>query len=474
MERVVRAFEAADFGRAAREMEPVLRDRSSSDMDRVLYELEAGAVFAASGDLARSSAAYARADELTWPYLDEKPEVRIAEQAAAILTNQTVVTYRGRPYDRICCAAFEAINRMAEGDLDGAGVMLRRAYEWQRDAVERNAAEIAGLEEEAASSAKANGYDLGAAERDARTWTRLDSAYGAIREMQGYADFAVPYATYLAGLQRIATGRNDAIAEAVVDFRRVAGMLGPKDGADAELEARLAEDATRGAALVPTVHVLCESGMGPWLDELRIDVPLFIRQLPYVGAAFPVLRFRAGGPDGFALRAGGEARRSAVLTDFDRVVAGDFNRRLPAIIALTIVSSATKATATYFAQEAFTSNDRGAAWAASIVGALYQVATNSADLRTWLTLPKRVHYARVAAPSDGTVLIELDGGARVGPIAVESDGLTIVHLRAPASGRPPAVRTMRFPFVTQSARGPTDDALAAPDGGRTGAATTPS
>ncbi len=450
MRPVVERYERGEYARAAEAVVPLLEDRRASEKDRTLYELEAGSVFAAAGDLPRSIEAFAAADERMWPYLDESPEVRISEEAAAILTNQTIITYRGRTYDRIMCCTYQALNHLAAGDLDAAGVMLRRAYEWQRDATEKNAAEIEALEKKAEGAAREKGYDTNAAMSDARVRTGLDSAYGAIREMQGYADFAVPYSTYLQALQLQLTGRADALAQATVAFRRTAGMLSESDRLYAELDAQFAESAAAGAPLAPSVYVLVEAGSGPWLDEFRLDIPLFIRQVPYVGIALPVLKFKEGAAGSFTVRAGGESHGSRVLTDMDRVVGDEFNRRLPAIVTLTIVSSATKAIATYLAQQAVYEQNPDAAWVVAIAGALYQVGTNSADLRIWLTLPKRVLYARLPAPADGMVEIELEGGQRIGPISVESNGATIVHVRAPSVGAVPAVRTMRFP-TAQSA-----------------------
>jgi hypothetical protein len=56
-----------------------------------------------------------------------------------------------------------------------------------------------------------------------------------------------------------------------------------------------------------------------------------------------------------------------------------------------------------------------------------------------------VLYARFDAPADGFVSVDLGDGQRIGPLAVESEGDTIVHIRVPGSGATPAVRTMRFP-----------------------------
>lgn len=444
MKPVVAAYEGGNYSAAVVAMTPLLEDRRDSEKDRTLYELEAGAIYAAAGDSAQSVAAFAAADDRMWEYLDDAPDVRISEQAAAILTNQTVITYTGRPYDRIMCTTYQALNHLFAGNMDAAGVSLRRAYEWQRDAADKYSKEIEALQQKADEASSKESYDAKAALEDPGVKGGLESAYGPLRDMQGYADFAIPYSTYLQAVQFQMTGRQDALAQATVAFRRVAGMLPENDRAYAEEDARLAEAASNGGALGSTVFVVVETGMGPWLEEFRLDIPLFIRGLPYVGAAFPVLRFKEGAATSFTARAGANAYPSSLLTDMDRVVGDDFNRRLPAIITMTIVSSATKAIATYLAQRAVAEQNPDAAWIVAIAGAVYQIGTNNADLRIWLTLPKQVLYARFPAPQDGVVEIELGDGQRIGPIPAELNGTTLVHIRAPRFGAPPAVRTMRM------------------------------
>lgn len=445
MKPTLAAFERGAYPAAVKQFEPLYESRSESGKDKLLYQLEAGAIFAAAGELKRSGEALGEADEAMWRYLDSEPDVRISEQALAIATNQTIVTYRGTTYDRILCSTYQALNHLAAGELDRAGVSLRRAYEWQRDAVDKNAKEIEALEEKANDYSRGRGYDSERSLKDPGVKSDLDSAYGPIREMSGYAEFAIPLTSYLQGVQLLARGGTDAAAQATVAFRKVAGMLPEKDRAYAESCAKVAEDASAGGAARPLVHVIIESGMGPMLEEFKVSLPLFIRQVPYVGAAFPVLRLRPDGPSGFTARAAGGSYESALLTDMDAVIAGDFNRRLPAIIALTVASSAGKAVGTYFLQEAALERGKGSAWAVAIAGMAYQLATNSADLRIWSTLPKQVLYAAVPSPRDGMISLDLGDGQRIGPLAVESTGTTIVHVRVPSQGATPAVRTMRFP-----------------------------
>lgn len=444
MKPVMADFSRGDYAGATREMAPLLADRRDSEKDRTLYELEAGTVFAAAGDIERSMQAFATADDRMWEYLDQEPDVRVSEQAVAILTNQTIVTYRGTTYDRIMCCAYQALNHLSRGERGKAMVSLRRALEWQNDALAKNAKEVEELERRADAAGDSKGYDAQRALKDPRTKGELESAYGPLRELQGYGEFEVPYATYLRALVLQASGGRSELEQATVAYRRVAGMLPEADRGYALEQAGRCELATAGAPATGEVHVLVESGTGPWLREFKISIPLFLRTVPYVGAAFPVLMRGEPGPAGFALRADGHAHPSSVLTDMNRVVGDEFNRRLPGIIAVTLVSSATKAIATYAIQDSLDRRSRDSAILAAVIGGVYQAATNSADLRIWTTLPKQVDYARCTAPADGSVEVVLGDGQRIGPIAVESQALTLVHVRVPRAGAAPAVRTMRL------------------------------
>ena len=441
MKPIVNAYATGNYTAAANALAPLLKDRRDSEKDRTIYELEAGSVYAAAGDIKRSMQAFATADERMWEYLDDSPEIRISEQAAAIFTNQTIINYYGRPHDRIMCTTYEGLTHLLQGDVSGAAVSMRRALEWQLDAVAKNQEEIDHLEKKAQEASEKKGYDSAKAQEDPRTKASFDSAYGPIREMKGYGEFEIPYATMLRALQLQLTGRASEMEQATVAFRRVAGMLPEADRAFVLEDARTCEEASRGsAAMPPMVYIFCEAGMAPWLHELRIDIPLFMQEVPYVGAAFPVIKFHEDSPGPFTATCAGSAVQAMLMTDMDRVIADDFKQRLPAIITMTLVSSATKAIATYAAQKA--AGDNGG-WVA-LAGAIFQVATNSADLRTWLTLPKRVYYARCPAPADGVLTIQLGNGYILAPISVESTGATLVHVRLPSTGAQPVVRTMRF------------------------------
>jgi hypothetical protein len=88
MKNVVASYERGDFNKAVKELEPVLADRRDSDNDRIIYELDAGTIYAAAHEIGQSYQALHRADDLMWKYLDDAAETRVTAIAAAILTKR--------------------------------------------------------------------------------------------------------------------------------------------------------------------------------------------------------------------------------------------------------------------------------------------------------------------------------------------------------------------------------------------------
>jgi hypothetical protein len=195
----------------------------------------------------------------------------------------------------------------------------------------------------------------------------------------------------------------------------------------------MADAATRGQAPPKMVYVLMETGRAPSRKELRIDIPLFIQEVPYVGAAFPLLQMHDGQVTSFSVESGTQPLNSFTLCDMDTVVKRSFDDQLPLVIVATLVSSASKAVATYFAQRA--AGDYG--WAAALGGAIYQVSMNSADLRCWLTLPKAWLAARLSRPESGTLSVVLGDGQRIEGLTLPDAPVSIVYLKSVRSGTRP-------------------------------------
>ena len=120
-------------------------------------------------------------------------------------------------------------------------------------------------------------------------------------------------------------------------FERVSAFLGDNDYIKQDLAA--AEDAVNGKPLVPTTYIIFETGSAPVRDQIRIDIPTFWPQLPYLGAAFPRLEFQNNYIPSLTVTADGTNTMStALLASMDSVIGLDFKNELPTIITKTLIS----------------------------------------------------------------------------------------------------------------------------------------
>jgi hypothetical protein len=190
------------------------------------------------------------------------------------------------------------------------------------------------------------------------------------------------------------------------------------------------------------VYVLVEAGLGPELQEFKLNIPAFIPGMPFVGVAFPILKKSVGAPASFAVQADGARTELAEACDFDRVVAKDFDVQLPGIIARCIASTLTKAAITCAINQAAKNSGNNWVQVGSLIGtSIYGIATNRADQRIWETLPQRGLYARIPMPQDRRLAIEGISGA---PVELGEGSVVLVWVRAPQAGSPPAVRVIRL------------------------------
>ena len=436
-------FRQGRYDFAASQAELVARDAPAQDA--VLFALEQGAVARAANRLKESDAslerAYARIQQL-----GDLGQASVSGEIAAAVVNPGILNYRGTAYDRTMLATYKALNAMQAGDMAGARVELKRAQFFQQDAADHYAERIAkaqaAFDKAAQSRAKQEGagdYSSAKSQDDPATKTALGTRYDQMRaQFRPYAEWQVPWADLVDGLWRITNAADGSDWTSARDsLRRVIGMSGRNAFLDADIA-----DAEANRTPDQVVYVLVEAGIGPELEEFRLNIPAFIPGMPFVGVAFPVLKQMPGCPDGLAVQAGGARTELAEVCDFGRVVAKDFDTQLPGIIARCIASTLTKAAITCAINQ--TAKNSGNNWAQviSLIGtSAYGIATNRADQRIWESLPGRGLYARIPLPADRRLAIE---GLSGPPIQLCEGSVVAVWARAPQAGSPPAVSVFRL------------------------------
>lgn len=379
-------------------------DGKDDSVDSIVFLLEEGSAWRAAEQYDESNVTFETAREKVNEW-DARAELRVGETVWANFTNLSYLPYTGYAYDRVMLHTYVALNYLAMEDYESARVMLNRALEAQREAVRQNAEAIAeaqaAAEESASKAAKDEDiYNAERALKDKRFNASIDDHYRYLAKYQAYADYVNPFTVYLDGLYFLAqaTGPSD-LERARKSFERVRGMILYPGYIEEDIAA--VDNAFAGQSVPPTTWVLFETGMAPIREEQRIDIPLFIvsREVPYVGVAFPTLKFNPSYVPGLSIRTRSDAYETELLCSMDSVVAQEFENELPVVITRTLISAGTKALAQYGIYEA--TKDSGTLGALiQIAGVVYQAAMNQADLRTWVTLPKQFQLARLPTPDD--------------------------------------------------------------------------
>jgi hypothetical protein len=423
-------------------------------------------------------------------------KISVGSEAGALFTNQANLPYRGRAYDKVMLHTYQALNYLHLSDAEAARVELNRALQRQRDAVEANAKRIEEAQR-LASEARSGGvkdeqgrqgsaYDADRAKSDPKTSAGIsgvESKFNAA--ILPYGDYVNPFTTFLDALvfthlgadasdlerarkswERVVNfapnnphARADYIAvepdlqpapvaaaaplspisvPASAEPSAVAAHETPAVAADSEVAPAVLPVTPRPATPARLTYVIFETGSAPYRSQIRIDLPLFLvtSGISYVGMALPQLETVGGHLSALSVSTSdGRSERAALVASMDSVVAQDFKNEWPTILTKTIISTGTKATIDAIVQKQI--NDQlGAGWglAAKLATAALQASVNIADTRTWRTLPKEFHYARLETPEDLQLTVSAGGLAQA--LALEPAAVQVVYVKSPSANSP--------------------------------------
>jgi hypothetical protein len=425
-------------------------DKEKDSKDTVIWRLEQGTALRASGQYRESLAAFEQAEEKIGRY-EEKAKVRVSNEAGAMLSNQANLPYEGRDYDKVMLSTYKALNYLELGEFDKARPELIRAYQRQQDAVENNKKRIEKEEEEIKKAAEdeKNAKAKSSADQarqDPKVCAALDSTYTELNGLKAYADYVNPFPVYLDGLYflNFSTGASD-LERARKSFERVIGLSGENKFVKADLEA--AEKSLRGEAVAPATYVIFETGCAPWRDQIRIDIPLFFigkGNVPYAGAAFPLLKRENNYVSGLSISADGADDTTAILASMDSVVGQSFKNELPTVITKTLLSTTIKAAIAYGVNKAASQQSDIAGLFSKIATAIMQAAVNIADTRTWTTLPKEFQVWRAPTPTNGVVGLSVPASAQRTEVKVEPNSVNLICVKAINTASPLIVNQVKL------------------------------
>jgi len=381
-------------------------EKQKRNDDDLLYLLEKGHMLHLAGRWEESNAAFEAAERRA----DDLYTKSLSREAAALLTSDLVLPYRGSPFELQMIHYYRALNYLAVGQPEEALVEARKANERLAIYAEKNEkGEAETLRPEAfltyvtgllyESEGEAN--DAAVALREARRLYADDVALGG-RAPRWLAE------------DLFAVARHLDISEIVEELR----------AADAEI----ASKSKRGDE--NNIVVFLESGFVPFREEVDITLPVFEQAGNGENGIFlgsPEWYLDEYGRDVYAYRAdrvkldhvlrfafpslvpspsavrrcdvafGADARIDAEpALDLAAAVTSEFDRRLPRVLLKTVARAIAKETARREGKE----KDVVIGWLVNAAN----VATERADTRSWIMLPARIDIVKASvAPGPRTI-----------------------------------------------------------------------
>ena len=385
-----------------------------------------------------------------------------ASDAYAMLTNDRAFAYNGLGQDRIFCCLYKAVEYASSGNVDAARTEFNRAADHQENWLYERRRDIEAadkkLNEEAAKMSSEKEIS-GNGDRDANVKTILGDADFAA-QLKAKCGYDPQVSGNLSSLPESAY-TNVYLSHLCGVFRWINGDGGRNYLRDAarfnDQNPVVAEDfhmVDRGVVPRNQVWIYIEDGLCPCREEWRLDLPLALipflnRYAAYAGMALPYLVYRANACPGYYLQTTESRQDFTVLENVDRLIKTEYDVYLRGAlkreIARTLIKVGTQVALGIAAENTRDSSARFALQVAMYSTGAAAAATTSADLRSWVSLPKTVFLQRVSRPANGRIDVVGVSGAMTEVLQLNiPEGNTIVWVRKLAGASRMVAKVMSF------------------------------
>ena len=390
--RVRVAVEEGDYATAATVARNFAEDEPK---DALVWNLDAAAALRAEGKLQESSRLFEQI-EAAFRAEEERTGFSVTEATVGAFTSAYAEAYRPKPADRIYASTYQALNRLEQGELNGARVAMAR-LRFVQQAFGTGALYLKPKADDK--------YDVAKASEDPATRDGLGMIEENLAGLTAEGAYDDAFSHWLQGMFFLRLGQDPSDRERARKELLAATQL---NGANDVFRRDLKDAETvSGAAQGPIVYVIAETGMCPEWYQQRVDIPLFVvaPRVPFVSVALPAVR-ATGLNYNLKLKLDDQDIALTLASRPDALIAKHFEAALPGIKAQAFTSAAVKATASYLinrsSEEAANRQNAGSGamlWSiATRVGtAVYTVGTTQADVRNWSSLPARFSVARFEA-----------------------------------------------------------------------------
>lgn len=372
----------------------------------LLYYLELGELQRLDARVEDSQKTWRTADSTVqaWEEAAKVNPEKVLTGAAGLVINDKLAPYEGHDYEKVMLSTRMALNHLAQGDFDNARVEIRRTHEREAVIADLRAKQVEKTEEEA----KKRGAKTGFKDLNGYPVATIDNPeVNALRN-----SYQSAFSHYLAGYVYEALGEPSLAAPGY----RQAVELHPGNPILEDALANLDNRTNAPGDGETDVLFVVESGVAPARISRQFTLPIPYNNtwLAY-SVSFPVLEQRDVGEIPSAIRMGGVTATPTLVTSIDAMARRSLQDDMPAIMLRGIIRSTAKAVVQYQV------NQQDQTGLASLAVMLGSIVTESADERTWRTLPAQIAVARARVPA-GTDYLEVDTPSGTQRIAVAAKG----------------------------------------------------
>lgn len=333
------------------------------------------------------------------------------EQSNALFTNDSAITYVPPAYEMSMLHSYKALNYVYSSDLESALVEIRRANKVQVDALADNQAQINDTIEQAQQH-----------------YPSMSNVTRGIKN-----GFQNAFTFYLSALLYQSDKQYD---DAYIDYKKALEIqpdnhylqqdvmrLAKKQGFNQDLE----EFERRFSPLQPLsakhgeVVILVEQGLVPKQDEFKLRLPIYTSggDARFYSLAMPVYKDNAFISPLTGVQVGSQNLQLNPLVHIEALAAKTLEQQIPARVSRQVLRLVAKEKVR--AELARSTGDVG-----NIIANIYNLASEQADTRSWLTLPNQISVARSSLNAGSHTL--LIGNHTPINFTVSKQGLTLIYL----------------------------------------------
>ncbi len=381
----------------------------ANSADKILYLSESGRIHQLSNQIDASMDDF-RLAMLAYEKIDEKAKLSVSDAGAlgaSLLTNDNALPYKGFGYERIFLYQFQAFNYLSKNDIQGASVELRRAAVEQRVQAAAHAKVIADAEKKARQD-NAKVPPLA----NVPQFVGMDTLSGGIKN-----SFQNAYVFYTSAVIWEAQGDTNA---ALVDYKKALELN--LNNTSIQADVKRIDGGHRLSADESALVILYEDGFMPERQSFRLDIPDFSKNT-YWSVAFPYYSpTNWYQPQLMGVTVGNKAYgQTEVIANFGHMAV----KALQEDITPLVIRQILRARAKYEIQKQ--ASDQSAL--AGLAAMVYNIVSEQADVRNWLTLPNNAQVKRVVvAPGQQQVELKLKGMIRRVEIELRPARTTILRV----------------------------------------------